>query len=125
MTCILIIEDNPANMKVFRMILKYYGYDVLEAFDGPAGISLAKSSHPDLILIDIQLPGMDGIEVLHHLQEYEPTRIIPKIAITSYAMKGDEEKLLSLGFTGYCSKPIRKDDFLQLIAATLKNSSTI
>ena len=103
---ILIVEDNPMNLKLIRDILQIQGYEILEAETGEAGIELARERHPALILMDVNLPQMDGREAMEILKADTDTHQIPIIAVTSFAMKGDRETLLAAGFDGYISKPI-------------------
>ena len=103
---ILIIEDNVKNLKLVRDVLQFHGYSTLEAETGEAGIELAREQHPALILMDVQLPGMDGRAAVKVLKADTSTRHIPVIALTSFAMKGDRESLLADGFDDYMAKPI-------------------
>ncbi|MBI5641369.1 MAG: response regulator [Nitrospirae bacterium] len=103
---ILVVEDNEKNKVLVRDILTYYGYEVLEAGNGEEGIRKARESHPDLILMDIQLPVMDGIAAGAILKHDPLTEKIKIIALTSFAMKGDREKILDAGFDAYIPKPI-------------------
>ena len=103
---ILIVEDNPRNLKLIRDILQFRGYTTLEAETGEAGVTLARERQPALILMDVQLPGMDGRTATKALKADPSTRQIPVIAMTAFAMKGDRESLLADGFDGYISKPI-------------------
>ena len=103
---ILIIEDNPKNLKLLRDVLQFRGYHTLEAETGEAGVALAQTQQPALILMDVQLPGMDGRAAMQVLKATANTRHIPIIAVTAFAMKGDQERLLADGFDGYVSKPI-------------------
>lgn len=109
---ILIIEDNEQNMYLTTFLLTKAGFDVIQAQDGVTGIELARREQPDLILLDIQLPVMDGHEVARRLTAGEETRSIPIVAVTSYAMVGDREKVLEAGCTGYIEKPINPDTFV-------------
>jgi two-component system cell cycle response regulator DivK len=104
--CILIVEDNPKNLKLVRDVLQFKGYSTLEAVTGEAGVILAREQLPALILMDIQLPGMNGREVVQVLKADARTRHIPVVALTAFAMKGDRERILADGFDGYVSKPI-------------------
>jgi two-component system cell cycle response regulator DivK len=108
---ILMIEDNEQNRYLATFLLEKRGYRVVSAPDGPTGIALAKSLSPDLILLDIQLPGMDGYAVARALRAIEGLRDTPLIAVTSYAMVGDREKSLASGCNGYIEKPINPDTF--------------
>ena len=103
---ILIIDDNPKNLKLLRDVLQFKGYVTLEAETGEAGVELAQERQPALILMDVQLPGIDGREATKLLKAEGSTRHIPIIALTSFAMKGDRESFLAEGFDGYLSKPI-------------------
>ena len=115
MKTILIIEDNALNIKLVRSLLNLGGFEVLEAKDAEIGIELAKKIIPDLILMDIQLPGMDGLEATQILRKDTSLTKIPIIALTSYAMHGDEQKAKAAGCTGYISKPIDTRSFLDTI----------
>ena len=116
---ILIVEDNPANMKLAVFLLESAGHTVLSATDAEAGLTLARDEQPDLILMDIQLPGMDGLEATALLKQDEATRAIPVIALTALAMKGDEERIRAAGCDGYIAKPMRYQEFLATVAAQL------
>ncbi|MDD2850502.1 MAG: response regulator [Desulfuromonadaceae bacterium] len=112
---ILYIEDNEQNLYLVTFILEKYGYEVASATDGQEGIDLAAVVKPDLILLDIQLPRMDGYEVAGHLRENPHLADIPIVAVTSYAMAGDRDKALAAGCTGYIEKPINPDTFMQQV----------
>jgi CheY-like chemotaxis protein len=116
---ILIVEDEPRNLKLIRDLLEVSGYMVLEAIDGKQGVEIAKAKKPDLILMDIQLPVMEGFEATRILKADERTRDIPIVALTAYAMKGDEEKIKAAGCDGYVSKPIDTRGFLNKITEYL------
>ena len=103
---ILVIEDNQRNLKLLRDVLEYAGYDVRAARTAEDGISLAVSEPPDLVLMDLQLPGIDGVEALRRLRENPRTADIPVVAVTAQAMKQDRERALQAGFDGYVEKPI-------------------
>ena len=125
MARVVIVEDNPANMKLARFLLESAGHTVLSAVDAESGLTLARSERPDLILMDIQLPGMDGLEAIRLLKHDDATRVIPVIALTALAMKGDEERIRAAGCDGYIAKPIRYQEFLATIAAHLtRNEGT-
>ena len=109
---ILIIEDNEQNLYLATFILNHHGYDVFQARDGVTGIQIARSNHFDLILLDIQLPAMDGYSVAKILRSEAKLADIPIIAVTSYAMVGDREKAIEAGCTGYIEKPIDPDTFI-------------
>ena len=119
MAKILVVEDNPANMKLAIFLLESAGHTALSARDAEAGLTLARNEHPNLILMDIQLPGMDGLEAVVLLKRDDATRVIPVIALTALAMKGDEERIRAAGCDGYIAKPIRYQEFLATIAAQL------
>jgi len=121
---ILVIEDNPTNLKLAATILAKAGYDVAQALDAPSGIARAHELRPDLILMDVQLPGMDGLAATRELKQHPETKAIPVIALTAFAMKGDEQKMLAAGCDGYIAKPIRYLDFLARIEAALAGSGT-
>ena len=106
MTTVLIIEDNPDNMLLISDILEAGGYQLLRAETGLQGIEMAENHLPDFIILDIQLPDINGSEVLNRIRRIEKTRSIPIVAMTSYAMAGDREKLLASGCDGYVEKPI-------------------
>ena len=119
MAKILIIEDNPANMTLTEYLMHWVGHTVISATDAETGLMLARSEHPDLILMDIQLPGMDGLEATGLLKRDEATRAIPVIALTALVMKGDEERIRAAGCDGYIGKPMRYQEVLAVIAAHL------
>ena len=103
---ILVVEDNEQNLKLLRDVLEYTGYDVRTARTAEDGIALAVSEPPDLVLMDLQLPGIDGMEALRRLRESPRTADIPVVAVTAQAMKQDRERALDAGFNGYLEKPI-------------------
>ena len=114
---ILIVEDDEKNMKLFRDLLQSRGYVTLEACNGEEGVLLAQQKHPDLILMDVQMPIKDGIQATREIKADPETRSIPVIALTAFAMKGDREQLSNEGgFDGYMSKPINIHTFLKNIA---------
>jgi two-component system cell cycle response regulator DivK len=119
MATILIIEDNAANMKLATFLLESAGHTVVSATDAEAGLTSARGDQPDLILMDIHLPGMDGFAATALLKRDEATRAIPVIALTALAMKGDEERIRAAGCDGYIAKPLRYQDFLATIAVQL------
>jgi two-component system, cell cycle response regulator DivK len=118
---ILIVEDNEKNRKLVRDVLQFKGYRTLEAESGELGVALARESLPALILMDIQLPGMSGIEALGHLRADPTTRDIPIVAVTASAMMQDRQRILAAGFDGYQSKPIDVKGFVQVVAEVLAN----
>lgn len=111
-TKVLIIEDNEQNMYMLSFLLQNENYDVIQASSGFEGIELAKTKNPDIILLDIQLPGMDGYTVAIKLREIDQIKNTPIIAVTSYAMPGDREKAIESGANGYIEKPINPDTFI-------------
>src|SRR5687768_17345146 len=108
---ILIIEDNEKNLKLVRDVLQFKGYRTLEAKTAEDGITLAENHQPDLILMDIQLPGTDGMTALRHLRDEPRTASISIVALTAFAMKDDRERFLAAGFDGYLDKPINIREF--------------
>jgi two-component system cell cycle response regulator DivK len=120
MAKILIIEDNTANMTLTAYLLNWGGHTVISATDAEAGLTIARAEKPNLILMDIQLPGMDGLEATRLLKQDDATRGIPVIALTALAMKGDEERIRAAGCDGYVAKPMRYQEILATIAALLE-----
>jgi len=118
---ILVVEDNPKNLKLVRDVLTHFGFEVVEATTGEDGVRLAAQVGPDLVLMDLQLPGIDGAETLRRLRAAEGTRSVPVVAVTAFAMDDDRERALASGFDGYVEKPIsvralpqQVEDFLTL-----------
>jgi two-component system cell cycle response regulator DivK len=109
---ILVVEDNEANMYLLRFILSSVGYEVLEAWSGEDGVERARKEKPDLVIMDIQLPGIDGLEATKRIRASEIGSEMPIVALTSYAMTGDREKALAAGCTGYIEKPINPETFM-------------
>jgi len=116
---ILVVEDNDKNRKLVRDVLTVKGYRLAEAETGEDGVRIARELRPDLILMDIQLPGMDGITALRQLRADEATRRIPVIAVTASAMTHDRQKIMAAGFDGYQTKPISVRPFLEAVRALL------
>jgi two-component system, cell cycle response regulator DivK len=116
---VLIVEDNELNMKLFHDLLEAQGYDILETREGLQALSLAREHRPDLILMDIQLPEISGLEVTKWLKEDEELAPIPVVAVTAFAMKGDEERIREGGCEAYISKPISVAHFLDTIRKLL------
>ena len=114
---ILVVEDHPENRRLLRDLLTSAGYDMLEAVTGPDGLAAAAEHRPDLILMDIQLPGLDGYEVTRRIKADPALRHIPLIAVTSYALSGDEAKAKESGCDGYVAKPFRPRELLAKIRA--------
>jgi two-component system cell cycle response regulator DivK len=119
MANVLVIEDNPSNMALAEFLLHSAGHTVLKATDAEAGLTLARDQQPHLILMDIQLPGMDGLAATALLKGDVATRAIPVIALTALAMKGDEERIRAAGCDGYIAKPMPYKEFLAAVAAQL------
>lgn len=120
---ILLVEDNEVNRRLAEFLLRSNGYKVLQATSAQEVLDVIKINRPNLIVMDIQLPGMDGLEATRKLKEDPATRDIPVVAVTSYAMKGDREKALAAGCVGYITKPIDKTAFLQAVATHLGDRS--
>jgi len=112
---ILIVEDNDLNLKLFRDLLTAHGYETIETKEGLEAINLTRSEHPDLILMDIQLPEISGLDITRRLKSDDAICGIPIIAVTAFAMKDDEEKILSAGCEAYISKPISIVPFLNTV----------
>ncbi len=115
MAKILYIEDNPHNMRLVRKMLKMGGYEVVEAASGADGLKTAEDEQPNLILLDINLPDMDGVDVCGKLRESEKTSWIPVVALTANAMHGDRERFLDSGMDGYLAKPITRNELLNTV----------
>ena len=118
---VLIVEDNDLNMKLFNDLLEAHGYFTLQTKDGVEALRMARQHRPDLILMDIQLPEVSGLEVTKWLKEDEDLRAIPVIAVTAFAMKGDEERIREGGCEAYLSKPISVGKFIETIRHFLGN----
>jgi two-component system cell cycle response regulator DivK len=121
---ILIIEDNEQNLYLTTFILEKHGYEVFQAREGGKGIRLAGQVEPDLILLDIQLPEMDGYQAARALRSNPALDSVPIVAVTSYAMVGDRERILAAGCTGYIEKPINPDTFVAQVEAYLLDSTS-
>ncbi len=124
---ILIVEDDPRSLKMIRMLLRPYGYSLLEATDGEEALKVARSDKPDLIIMDLRLPKVSGLEVTRQLRQMSDFSHIAIIAITAYAMKGDKEKAISAGCDAYVAKPINTRELPKLITEMLlqrKENST-
>jgi two-component system cell cycle response regulator DivK len=121
MSTILLVEDNAMNMKLSLFLLESADHTVLTATNAEAGLALAREKSPDLILMDIQLPGMDGLEAITRLKADNATRGIPVIALTALAMKGDEERIRAAGCDGYIAKPLDYKAFLATIESHLSD----
>jgi len=116
---ILVVEDNEKNRKLVRDVLTFKGYRLAEAENGEDGVRLARELRPDLILMDIQLPGINGIVALGQIRDDPAIRDTPVIAVTASAMTQDRQKIMAAGFNGYQSKPINVKDFLAAVRAML------
>jgi len=123
MTTALIIEDNEDNMVLISFIMKQAGYELIEARTGEEGVDLALSCRPDVIILDIQLPGIDGNEVLRRIRASETGGSIPVVAMTSFAMTGDRERLLAAGCNGYIKKPIDPERVIEQIQDAVEGKS--
>ncbi len=117
---ILIVEDNARSRKLARDVLQYKGYQTVETETGEEALQLARTRHPALILMDIQLPGIDGITALHRLRAEAETRDIPVMAVTASAMTHNRQEILAAGFDGYQSKPINVKEFVQAVQQMLE-----
>ena len=112
---ILVVEDNDKNMKLFRDVLMAKGYRTLEATTGVEAVDMASEHTPDLVLMDVQLPDLDGVQVLHRLRANARTAAIPVLALTAQAMRGDRERFLAEGFDGYVSKPVNVRELIGIV----------
>lgn len=121
---ILIVEDNELNMKLFHDLLDANGYQTVQTRNGMDALDLARTHNPDLILMDIQLPEVSGLEVTRMLKDDEVLREIPVVAVTAFAMKGDEERIRDGGCEGYISKPISVTHFLETISDLIRNDKS-
>jgi two-component system, cell cycle response regulator DivK len=120
---ILIVEDNEKNLKLARDVLQFRGFRTLEAATAEQGIALATEHHPDLVLMDYQLPGLNGVEALERLRGQAATADIPVVALTASAMREDRERFLAAGFDGYLTKPIDVREFGNQVRSFLKSGS--
>lgn len=123
MTSILVVEDNPMNMELVAYLLKTNGMEVTQAFDGLEALEILSKSKFDLILLDIQLPGMDGMEVLKNIKEDPALSQMPVVAVTAHAMQGDEQKFIDAGCIGYISKPIDVTTFLGTVQSFINKGA--
>jgi CheY-like chemotaxis protein len=121
---ILIVEDNDKNRKLVRDVLTFKGYEVIESETGEEGVRLARERRPSLVLMDIRLPGIDGVEALRRLRAEETTRGISVMAMTASVMSEDRQKIMAAGFDGYQSKPINVSDFVAAVAQILERRRT-
>lgn len=119
---VLVVEDNPQNMRLIEMTLKAKGYTLVKATDGREALVVAILERPDLIIMDVQLPGMNGLEVTNHIRQTRGLEKVPIIALTAYAMKGDRENCLAAGCNAYLSKPISTRELPALVERMLHGS---
>ena len=119
MSVVLVVEDTPANMKLIGLLLRKAGHEVLQARSADEAIAIAREQHPQLILMDIQLPGMDGLAATRILKQDQGTRHIPVVALTAFAMKGDEQRILGAGCDAYIAKPIEYRSFIERVERLL------
>ncbi len=116
---VLVVDDNVANLKLAAVVLAKAGHEVITATDGEAGLALARQERPDLVLMDVQMPGLDGLAATRLLKEDPATTTIPVVALTALAMKGDEQRILAAGCDGYIAKPFHYPDLLAKVASIL------
>lgn len=119
---VMVVEDNEKNRKLMRVVLKAKGYNIIEAATGEEALNLLKNQKPDIILMDIQLPGIDGLTLIKQIKASVLTKDIPIIAVTAYAMKGDEQKILDTGCNAYVSKPINTQELPLIVEKYIKKS---
>ncbi|TVM03582.1 MAG: response regulator [Candidatus Brocadia sp. WS118] len=117
---VMVVEDNEKNRKLMRVVLKAKGYNVIEATTGEEALNILKNQKPNIILMDIQLPGIDGLTLIKQIKADAVTKEIPIIAVTAYAMKGDEQKILDTGCEAYMSKPINTQELPHMIEKYIK-----
>lgn len=122
---ILYIEDNPLNMRLVRKLVKSFGYQMIEAVDGITGLEMVKSEKPDLVLVDLNLPGMDGLEIASIMKNTPELASIPTIALTANAMHGDRERCLAAGCDAYIAKPIARQELRNSLNRFLLNDTEV
>ena len=120
---VLVVEDNAKNLKLVKDVLEFAGLDVSEATSGEEGVDLARRLQPDLVLLDLQLPGMDGMEALRQIRADPATSALPVVAVTAFAMKSDRHRALVAGFDGYIAKPISVRGFPDQVKSFLQTKS--
>ncbi|MGB7342513.1 MAG: response regulator [Phototrophicaceae bacterium] len=120
---ILYIEDNPLNMRLVRKLVQSFGYAMIEATDGITGLDMVETERPDLVLVDLNLPGIDGLEIASILKANPDLAAIPVIALTANAMHGDRERCLAAGCDGYIAKPIARQELRNILARFLADDS--
>ena len=123
-TRILIVEDNELNLLLLKDVLEFHGYTIVSTSLGATVVDLARQHHPDLILMDIQLPDISGIDAARQLKADQETRSIPMIAVTAFAMPGDKSKILESGIDGYIAKPYKIQEILNIVSEYLKQRTT-
>jgi len=119
MATILVVEDNPTSLKLATVLLHNAGHAVLQAADGQSAVDMVREQRPDLVLMDVQMAGMDGLTATRILKQDAGTRQIPIVALTAFAMRGDEEKIIAAGCDAYIAKPFRSSEFLARVQAIL------
>lgn len=119
---VMVVEDNEKNRKLVRVVLKAKGYNIIEAATGEEALNLLKNQKPDIILMDIQLPDIDGLTLIKQIKASVITKDIPIIAVTAYAMKGDEQKILDTGCDAYVSKPINTQELPRIVEKYIKKT---
>jgi two-component system cell cycle response regulator DivK len=124
MATILVVDDNRTSLKLATLLLEKAGHTVLQAEDGASALVTTRDTQPDLILMDVQMPGMDGLTVTGILKREPATAAIPVVALTAFAMRGDEEKILAAGCNDYIAKPFQHADFLAKVEKNLKEKSS-
>ncbi|MCI0579533.1 MAG: response regulator [Chloroflexi bacterium] len=122
MAKVLVIEDNPTNLELMTYLLQAFGHVALTAAEGAAGLEIARREAVDLIICDVQLPGIDGYEVVRQLKNHPALRHVPVVAVTAFAMVGDRDRVLAAGFDGYMAKPIEPETFVQQVEGFLRNA---
>ena len=122
---IMIVEDNELNMKLFNDLLEAHGYETITTRDGSVAVEMARDTKPDLILMDIQLPEISGLDLTRQLKAEDDLKSIPVIAVTAFAMKGDEDKIRECGCEGYISKPISIGSFIETIKMHLEQTDAM
>jgi CheY-like chemotaxis protein len=122
MNTVLYIEDNPLNMRLVKKYLQSFGIEMIEAVDGYTGLDKALQAHPDLVLVDVNLPDIDGLEVTRRLRSHNETSELPIVALTANAMHGDRERCLNSGCDGYLAKPVSRVELINTLRAYLPES---
>jgi two-component system, cell cycle response regulator DivK len=122
MNTVLYIEDNPLNMRLVKKYLQSFGIEMIEAVDGYSGLDMALQAQPDLILVDVNLPDMDGLEVTRRLRSNDETSEMPIVALTANAMHGDRERCLNSGCDGYLAKPVSRVELVNMLRSYLPES---